>query len=97
MAKLQYRVGKSPGWTLLLPGRNDRPVVSAERRGRQACAVREIAVRVIQPGIAHGDWREHIRAADDDCRAIHLGGGGLPLLICSGDLEALQGAAVLSL
>ena len=71
------------------------PIVRPERGGREVGGVVKIAVRVIQPRIANGDWRGEVRAADDNLIAINLRFSGFPLLVGTGDLEALHCAAVL--
>ena len=57
--------------------------------GREVCAVMEIAVRVIQPRIAHGDRRSDIGGTDDDLIAIDLCDSGFPLVVGTGDLSEL--------
>ena len=54
----------------------------------------EIAVWVIQPRIAHGDRRSDIGGTDDDLIAIDLCDSGFPLVVGTGDLEALHCSAV---
>src|SRR5687767_5898833 len=78
--------------TVALPvvGGDALPVVGAERDGRQAGVVVEVAHRVVRPGVADGDGLLHLVAADDDRVAVDLGVGPVPLLVLAGDGEALH-------
>src|SRR5258708_39412263 len=79
---------------LLLRRRLAREVVGAERAGRQAGAVVQIANRMGGPAVANRDGLGNGLAGDDDRSAIHGGLGGIELLVLSADREARHGPAL---
>src|ERR1700677_597847 len=72
-----------------------RPIIRAERRGREIGGVKQIAsIGEIVPRIPHGHRRGHLIAADDDAVAINLRIGIDKFLIGPGDLKPLERAAL---
>src|SRR5450759_3003233 len=68
-----------------------RPTIRAERSGREAGRIIEVAaVGVIVPGIAHRNRRTDLRAADPDHIALDLRFSGHELPVCARNREPLQ-------
>src|SRR5687767_9098653 len=81
----------APRRVLFLPRRDHRPVVRAERRGREAGGVVEAYGGVIGPAVADGGRLLDLRGPDDDVFAVDLRVRPDEFFVRAGDLEALGG------
>src|SRR4051812_46331748 len=91
------RLGSETGCNTWLPDSFRRfesglviPGIATERDGRQPFPVVEVARRDVAPGIAHRHRGGDLRARRDHAGSVDHRRGMEPLLIRSGDLEALQ-------